>query len=216
MKNAGFLPPQLLEMLDRDFVGYAAEQRRLKALPKFGNDHPEADEMSLRVNTHALTSIRNQRNRTNLHSHLAVLINNDMSVKLGGVTSASADGRKTGESLSNGNQPGAGCDQQGITALLNSMAKLDPGLHAGAVHNIKFSKDLFRNHRPEVEALLYGYFFQGGTQAMITVVDQEDLEQAMLYPERYSNLIVRIGGYSERFVNLPREIQLEVIQRTIY
>ena len=211
-----FSAAQLLEMLDRDFVGYAAEQRRLKALPKFGNDHPEADEMSLRVNTHALTSIRNQRNRTNLHSHLAVLINNDMSVKLGGVTSASADGRKTGESLSNGNQPGAGCDQQGITALLNSMAKLDAGLHAGAVHNIKFSKDLFRNHRPEIEALLHGYFSQGGTQAMITVVDQEELEQAMLYPERYSNLIVRIGGYSERFVNLPREIQLEVIERTIY
>jgi pyruvate-formate lyase len=211
-----FTGEQLIEILDHDFDGYEREQRKLLALPKFGNDHPEADAMSLRLNHFVLTAIRNQRQRTELHSYLAVMINNSFSVGLGKTTSASADGRKSGESLSNGNQPRVGYDRQGLTALLNSMAKLDPGLHAGAVQNVKCSREMFRKWRSESEALLKGYFAQGGTQAMITVVDQGELQDAMLHPENYANLMVRIGGYSERFVNLSRDLQLEVIRRTLY
>ena len=51
---------------------------------------------------------------------------------------------------------------------------------------------------------------------MITVADRGELEAAMKEPEKYANLIVRVGGYSERFVDLPRDIQLEVIRRTLY
>jgi pyruvate-formate lyase len=211
-----FTSDQLIEILDHDFDGFEHEQRKLLALPKFGNDHPEADAMSLRLNHFVLTAIRNQRERTEMHSYLAVLINNSFSVGLGKTTSASADGRKSGESLTNGNQPRVGCDRQGLTALLNSMAKLDPGLHAGAVQNVKCSREMFRTRRPESEALLKGYFALGGTQAMITVVDKGELEDAILHPENYGNLMVRIGGYSERFVNLSRELQLEVIRRTLY
>lgn len=207
---------ELLQMLDNNFVGFESHRRRLKSLPKFGNDDSQADEMSVRVNTQVCATIHNQREKTNLSSYLAVLINNYFSVALGKTTSASADGRLRGEPLSNGNQPSAGCDNQGLTALLNSMSKLDPGLHAGAVHNVKLSGEMMRTHRPETESLIKGYFDNGGTQVMITVVDRGELEEAMRHPEHYGNLIVRIGGYSERFVNLPRDVQLEVIHRTLY
>jgi len=50
---------------------------------------------------------------------------------------------------------------------------------------------------------------------MINVVGKTELQDAMLHPEKYQNLIVRVGGFSERFINLPRETQLEVLSRTL-
>jgi pyruvate-formate lyase len=207
---------ELLAALDGNWQGNEIMRRRLKALPKFGNDDPRADAMSLWVNTQVCTAIRNQHNRTGLHSYLGVLINNNMNVGFGQKTAASAEGRRRGDSLSNGNQPGVGHDANGPTALLNSMAKLDPGLHAGAVHNIKLGRSMFGPHRPALEALLFGYFASGGTQLMLTVTDRNELERAMQFPEQYAHLLVRVGGYSERFVNLPRAIQLEILERTLY
>lgn len=207
---------ELLACLDCNFVGHERERRMLHALPKFGNDDESADAMNLWVNQQVCGAISSQAEGAGLHSYLAVLINNGTSVIFGKTTAASADGRRAGEPLSNGNQPSAGNDRNGPTALLNSMAKLDPALHAGAVHNLKLGRALFTHNRPALDALVRGYFAAGGTQVMITVVDRGELEAALLHPERYGHLIVRVGGYSERFVNLPRAIQLDIIQRTLY
>ena len=98
---------------------------------------------------------------------------------------------------------------------MNSIVKPDPRVHAGYVHNMKFSKQMFTRERPKLEALLNTYFAKGGTQAMITVVSRGDLENAMKEPEKYRNLIVRVGGFSARFVELNREVQLDIINRTL-
>jgi pyruvate-formate lyase len=206
----------LLEILRKNFEGHAREWNYLKSLPKFGNDHSEADAMSIWVNQVVCEAAKKHGVANKLASFLVVLINNGDSVLFGKTTAASADGRKAGEPISNGNQPGAGNDQNGLTALLNSMSKLDASLHAGATHNLKISRKLFTENPEQVTALIKGYFSRGGTQLMITVADAAELEKALQEPEKYSNLIVRVGGYSERFVNLPREIQKEVIRRTLY
>jgi pyruvate-formate lyase len=206
----------LKEALFCNFEGHEKLRQMLLQLPKYGNDHGASDEMSVWVNELVCKSARQQKHNTELHSFSVVLVNNGDNVTLGKGTGASADGRKKGEPLSNGNQPGAGYDMQEITALLNSMTKLDPVLHAGATHNLKFSRKLFQNELPKVSALMKTYFSNGGTQAMITVTDSKELELALQEPEKYGNLIVRVGGYSERFVDLPREVQLEVMRRTLY
>jgi pyruvate-formate lyase len=80
---------------------------------------------------------------------------------------------------------------------------------------MKFSRELFSQHREMVEILLKTYFESGGSQAMINVLGKKELEDAMAHPEKYQNLIVRVGGFSERFINLPKETQLEVLSRTL-
>ena len=144
------------------------------------------------------------------------MINNGDSVMFGKSTIASADGRYAGEPLSNGNQPGAGNDKHGATALLNSMAKLPADLHAGATHNLKLSRQMFNLNKPILEVLIDAYFKNGGTQVMITVTDKEELERALQQPEKYYHIFVRVGGYTERFVDLPKDVQQEVIRRTLY
>jgi pyruvate-formate lyase len=81
---------------------------------------------------------------------------------------------------------------------------------------MKFSKELFAENKLALEALLATYFMNGGAQALFMVVSRADLEDAMIHPKKYQNLIVRVGGFSERFVNLPPETQKEVLSRTLY
>ena len=48
----------------------------------------------------------------------------------------------------------------------------------------------------------------------INVVDKETLIKAKENPENYSDLVVRIGGYSDYFTKIPEKMQDEVILRT--
>ena len=166
--------PQLIAALDADFAGYERELRLLRLAPKFGNDDPAADDMLCRVSEHVARHTMGQAQRVGLDTFLIVNINNWMNVSLGKQTLASAEGRHAGKPLANGNTPTAGNDTQGVTAFLNSLVKPDTTLHAGYTQNMKFSKSLFRDELPKVEALLDTYFEDSGAQAMITVVGRGD------------------------------------------
>jgi pyruvate-formate lyase len=51
---------------------------------------------------------------------------------------------------------------------------------------------------------------------MITVVSPADLAAAMAAPEKWGHLMVRVGGFSARFVDLPRGAQEEILRRTCH
>jgi len=205
----------LIEILKADFETHTLERRMLLECPKYGNDDDLADQMLLEVHNHICNLTKKQAANTGMDSYLVVVINNDANTIMGGFTAASPDGRKANTHLNPGNNPSGGADKCGVTSFLNSMAKPDTSIHAGAVQNMKFSKELLTGHRDMFEILLETYFENGGAQAMLTVTSRGELEDAMLHPENYQNLIVRVGGFSERFVNLPPETQREVLSRTL-
>lgn len=207
---------QLIEQMDADFAGRPDLKKDLLALPKFGNDLDEVDAMAQRVSEHICTFTRNQADVVGLHHYLVVAINNSANVAVGRHVNATADGRASGTPVSNGHTPTPGMDRDGITALFNSILKMSPMLHAGAVHNLRFSRRTLQEHRKQVEALLDSYFSRGGTQCMITVTSREELEDALAHPENYRHLMVRCGGYSAVFVDLPPDIQREIVNRNAY
>lgn len=136
--------------------------------------------------------------------------------RLGFEAAASADGRHCGDAFSIGKCPMAGRDKSGITALFNSIRGTTVG-NGGDITNFKLSSSMFaEENRGKTEALLRAYFNHGGQQANITVVGKEDLEDAVSHPENYPNLLVRIGGWSARFIDLESRIQQEVLHRTLY
>jgi len=214
-KKKEFTLDELRKMLVADFKGFEIERRKLLDCSKYGNDNDVADEMMLEVHNHICKVTSEQAALIGLHSYLVVVINNDANTVLGTFTSASPDGRKVATYLCPGNNPVGGADKNGVTAFLNSLAKLDPTIHAGSVQNMKFSKEVVTKHRKMFEVLIDTYFENGGTQAMLTVINKGDLEEAIKYPSKYQNLIVRVGGFSERFVNLPPETQREILSRTL-
>lgn len=68
----------------------------------------------------------------------------------------------------------------------------------------------------KIKLLFKTYFKLGGCQLMVTVIDSHALEDAMVHPEKYPDLIVRVSGFSAVFVNLDREVQKELLSRTMH
>ena len=58
------------------------------------------------------------------------------------------------------------------------------------------------------------YFAAGGSQMQFNVVSRKTLLDAQKHPENYSDLIVRVAGYSAYFTQLSRDVQQDIIERT--
>ena len=208
---------KLLAALKANFAGYEDIRAQLLAVDKFGNDLEEVDDMMKAVHEmvcYKMLAISGKY--YGLDCFGMVNINNRDNTTYGRNTGATPDGRLAGDSLSNANNPTAGMDKNGVTAFINSLLKARGDIHFGTVQNMKFSKDTFNGMRQTVIVpLLQSYFGRGGTQAMINVLGREDLENARKTPEKYANLIVRVGGFSARYVELPDDVQLDILNRTL-
>ncbi len=207
---------ELVQVLDADFEGHEDLRRKLQNCPKFGNDDPAADEMARIVNTHVFETAARQAQKQGLSSYLVVMINNGANVDLGRNTLATADGRHAYTYLSNGNNPMAGMDRNGLPALLRSIASTRMDLTAGTAQNLKLSADLFRNHPDVVRDLIDTAFDMGILSLNISVMDRGEMEDAMIHPELHQNLFVRVGGFSARFVNLDKGTQADMLSRALY
>ena len=144
------------------------------------------------------------------------MINNGANVDLGRNTLATADGRHAYTYLSNGNNPMAGMDHNGLPALLRSLASTRMELTAGTAQNLKLSADLFRKHPDVVRDLIDTAFDMGILSLNISVMDKGEMEDAMIHPELHQNLFVRVGGFSARFVNLDSGTQADMLSRALY
>lgn len=207
---------ELVKALDANFVGYEDKRALLLAAPKFGNDDDRADSIATEFHEFICNAVRGQRAKTRLDSFLVVIINNNMNVVLGAYVGATPDGRLSGVFLSNGNSPYNGRDKQGVTALIHSMTKMDTSIHAGGNQNLKFSKGMFEHQGAQIRALLQAFFDLGGQQTNLSVVSQEELEDALVHPELHENLVVRVGGFTARFIDLDKQTQQDVLLRTAY
>lgn len=207
---------QLIAILDADYQGFEEERKLMLNAPKYGNDHEEADAMAIKVFNDIANMTIAAGEKAGLHKYAIVSVNNSMSAEWGSYCMASACGRRKSAAMSNANAPSLGADKNGITALLNSMAKFDAAMHVGVINNIRFTKEMFNNSVDKIGILLKTFYENGGVQTNITVVGKEDLENALKEPEKYQNLIVRIGGFSARFVSLSPVVQREIIARTTY
>ena len=207
---------KLVEMLDQNFEGYERERRMCLSMPKYGNDDDYADQTAVKLFSDLADLTAEAGKKTGLNHYGIVSVNNSMSAEWGNYCAASACGRKKGSPMANGNGPSSGADKNGVTALLNSMAKFDNAKHVGVINNVRFSKELFESSMDKVSTVLRAFYENGGVQTNLCVIGKDDLEKAMKNPENYQDLIVRIGGFSARFVTLSPVVQREIIERTTY
>ena len=89
---------------------------------------------------------------------------------------------------------------------------------SGFVFQMKFENTLFSS--PEGKSSFFAicdaFFKGGGQQLTVNVLDSEALREAQLHPELHRDLIVRVGGYSAYFVDLPKDLQDNIISRTMF
>jgi formate C-acetyltransferase len=202
-----------------NFEGCQPLRAQLKAAPKHGNDDPALDDIIRlveRLRDGPMKEIcRDPRDGSKFGNGHVV---RSSAVKTGLVTPATPDGRLAGTPLATSIAASVGCEHSGPTALLNSVCKLDPktSWQCGYQVNIRFQSGLLADpsRREKIRALLNAYFLNGGVELQINTVDTATLRAAQKNPEQYRDLVVRVAGFSEFFVNLTQEMQNEIIART--
>lgn len=186
------------------------------ACEKYGNDEDEVDNLADDLYEFVAKGVRQTGIDAGMQYYLIVISNNQVNTEWGRKTSASPDGRLCGMYMNPANNPQAGGSKKGPTAMLNSLKKFDAKYHAGSVQSIKFTPKMFNEHRDVIKALFKTYFDGGGSHLMITCVDKGTLEDAVIHPEKYPNLLVRVSGFSAVFVDLAPDVQQEVISRCLF
>ena len=211
-------PAELLAALAADFDGYDDLRRRLRNAPTFGNDDAETDELGRELIDYTwrhLTAYETPRGGRYLPCVILFNTYGDAGKQVG----ATPDGRQAHEVLTDSVGAAQGRDTNGPTALLNSVLKLPLSLAIGTpVLNLRFQRSLMESREglQGVLALVRAFFARGGMQLQISVVDQHAMKAAQQDPDAHRDLIVRIGGFSAYFTDLPIELQDSVIARTEY
>jgi pyruvate formate-lyase/glycerol dehydratase family glycyl radical enzyme len=208
---------EVLDAVSKNFEGKEDLRNLLKAAPKYGNDDDYVDEIFSDLSLWLQNRIGEEKNPfgSRLWSGRSGAVAH---VMFGKLTGALPDGRKDEEPLADGYlSPTQGMDVKGPTAVFNSASKVNHNENSfAALMNMKFDRKVFDNRDSLVKLahLVENFFNRGGFHIQINILDKETLIEAQKQPELYGNLLVRVAGYSAFFVDLPREIQDEIISRT--
>ncbi len=137
-------------------------------------------------------------------------------VYFGSKVGATPDGRLASLPVSEGISPVQGADVNGPTSVIKSAAKIDHLRTGGTLLNQKFTPQIFEDDDSvdKIVFLIRSYFKMDGHHIQFNVIDADTLRDAQDHPENYKDLIVRVAGYSDYFVDLTPELQEEIINRT--
>ncbi len=209
---------ELLALLESDFDGSEALRRRfLENTPRYGNDDDGADDLLSEIFEQFHGAVDGRPNTKGGH-HRINLLPTTSHVYFGSLLGATPDGRQSGAPLSEGISPVQGADRRGPTAVLKSAAKIDHLRTGGTLLNQKFTPTILEDDAgiDRLASLVRTYFRMDGHHIQFNVVDADTLRRAQSEPENYRDLIVRVAGYSDYFVDLTPELQEEIIGRTAH
>jgi len=210
---------ELIAALECNFEGCGQLYRDFAGCEKFGNDIPEVDIIATTLMNEWSAYLKTKKTYrggiyTSGCSPFSRAADNGMAV------AALPNGKKKGQStLADSIAATPGNDVNGPTASVKSMLGYDQTeCCSGFVSQFKFDSNSF-NTEKGTEAfisLAKTYFENGGQQISVNVLDRDTLLKAQKNPEEYRGLIVRVGGYSDYFVNLSPGLQQNVIDRTLF
>lgn len=207
---------QLNEALVADFVGYEQVKADCLAAPKFGNDDDYADLIAADLINFTEMEHRKYKTLHSVLSHGTLSISNN--TPFGQLTGASAGGRAAWTPLSDGISPTQGADFKGPTAIIKSISKLaNDNMNIGMVHNFKLMAGLLDTPEGEngIITLLRTACAFGNGEMQFNYMDNNTLLEAQKHPEQYKDLVVRVAGYSAFFTELCKDVQDEIISRTM-
>ena len=207
---------QLLDALKNNFKdNEALRQRLFNKTPFFGNDDDAADAIMQQVYASLFEAIDGKPNTKGSQYHLNML-STTCHIYFGKVLGASANGRVAGTPISDGTSPSHGADRKGPTAVIKSLGKMDQTKSGGTLLNQRFLPGVLKGEHgiEHLVHLIRSYFNLNGHHIQFNIVDSDTLRKAQAAPDDYRDLLVRVAGYSDYFVDLDKYHQEEIIART--
>ena len=217
-----FTMSRLVSALRANWNGY--EDMRTVILKKgdfFGNDTERSNYVGQKLYQSLYRLLKGKKNICGFQCLVGDLTGYNAHFKwFGEKTKATPDGRRAGDLLKFGLGQSEGKDRNGLSALLNSIAKVDPnGIGCGStVTNILIDEQLIKKDEyfEKTVDIFETYFRLGGVHFQLNYVSKEDLLKAKKTPDDYKHLRVRVSGFSDYFVNLEEGLQDDIIARTAH
>jgi pyruvate formate-lyase/glycerol dehydratase family glycyl radical enzyme len=207
---------ELLSAIQADFKEYESLRHELlEHTPKYGNDDDYADMIAEEV-FNVYYDVLNGRPNTKGGKYRVNLLPTTVHIYFGSVVGALPNGRKAGEPVSDGISPTQGADTKGPTAVIKSAAHIDHARTGGTLLNMKFNPQVLIGDEAieKLGHLIRSYFRLDGHHIQFNVITADVLRKAQKNPEKNRELIVRVAGYSDYFVDLGSDLQNEIISRT--
>jgi formate C-acetyltransferase len=207
---------ELLAALKDNFKGQETLRLRLlNKTPFYGNDDDYADSIMQGVYDCLFKAIDGKPNTKETSYHLNML-STTCHIYFGKKLGASANGRFAGMPISDGTSPSHGADRRGPTAVIKSLGKMDQIKSGGTLLNQRFLPSVLEGDEgiENLTHLIRAYFKLNGHHIQFNIVDSETLKNAQAAPDEYRDLLVRVAGYSDYFVDLDKHHQEEIIART--
>ena len=199
-----------------NWKGYEDLQQRLLAeVPHFGNNDPYADKW-MKFATESYADLCKTKSAHFAKYYRAGLYGASDHVQQGYVTWATPDGREAGTPIADAASPAQGRDKNGPTAVLNSSCCYEHSRFMdGVCLNLRIHPSALAREDGEKKLadMIKTYHGMGGAEVQFNVVSAETMRKAQEKPEDYTNLVVRIAGYSAYFVELTRDQQNDLIAR---
>lgn len=209
---------EFYEILLKNFEGHEdLRQYLIHKCPHFGNNEPEMDAWAKEF-YNKLVEACNQhgtiRGGKVIPGAFAFMMHEDM----GKACMATPDGRFAGEAFNGGSDPVSGRDIKGPTASLLSTTEWDQRPFLGGIAvNLRLNmSNMTEDKMIAVKTLIKTFMARNGFELQINTVSPELLEKAMENPEKYEDLLVRVGGYSDYFVRQTPQLQRELIARSYH
>jgi formate C-acetyltransferase len=197
--------------MKHNFEGHEKLQAKLRSISKYGMDDADADAMANRLMRDICGIFFKNKNRWG-GSGKPIILTFTYSSHVSKSIGATPDGRKLGGNVAHGVTPFSSSMTEGITAAINSCCKMPFDKFAGGASTM-WDLDSSWVNEELVEALLSTFIQNGGQIFQGNTTDVSELIAAREHPEDYGHLIVRVGGYSARFVGLSSALQEDIITR---
>ncbi|NNK86342.1 MAG: formate C-acetyltransferase/glycerol dehydratase family glycyl radical enzyme, partial [Desulfobacterales bacterium] len=207
---------QLLEAINHNFAGHENIQQLCLEAPKYGNDDPMVDDIAADIFTFIADEIEGYSSKFGRMTPgiLPVSGNTPFGLEVGALPS----GRNAWKPLADGISPSGGTDLNGPSAVLKSIANIPHDRFVqGTLLNMKVEPAMLsdENGITQIMALLKSLCSLGVYHVQFNVVDREKLIAAQQNPEQHKGLLVRVAGYTAYFVELGKDVQDEIIGRTV-
>ena len=206
-----YTPEEFLSLLKAEDARFFA---RLKQCPCYGVDNEEVDALTRDFATRLYMVFQNKKPGHFIDGCFLTEHQFNRYEHAGAIVGPTPDGRSAGKPTCDSIAALRGKAVKGPTAMLKSAACLPQHLVEGiSVLNLTISKNFVDQ---SLEALIKSYFSMGGIQVQVTVTSVEELQDALVHPENHEDLVVRVGGYSEKFINLSQGLREAVVERNVH
>jgi formate C-acetyltransferase len=207
---------EIKKALDANWEGYEEIRRDCNNAPKFGNDDDYVDSITAEIIDYTEKAMNGYKSlyARMIHGTLSQSFN----TPLGEMVGATPNGRVAGAPLSDGMSPSQGADKKGPTSVIKSVSKLNvESMSLGMSHNFKLMRGSLDTSEGKAAliTLLRTSSICGNAQMQFNYTDNKVLQLAQENPKDYRDLMVRVAGYSAFFVELCKEVQDEIISRTV-